>query len=135
MRDQPRSSGIPGRMQEDKMSNATEPQSRVGLCSTADAPAEGAHGFAARAVALNGTRWDLGSTLTVQFLEGNSDLQNLVETHSREWEPLSGLKLKFLGPGDNQPSQVRVAFSPAFGVSVGEFNSNIGNQARLVPQS
>lgn len=102
----------------------------LGLCSAVEMDRPPATP-GARAVFQTSSRWDLGSTLVIRFLDGGSDLHGLVEQHARQWAPLTGLTFQFIGPNDVKPSHVRVAFTAGQGVRAEEFSSLIGRDALI----
>lgn len=60
-----------------------------------------------KAALLRDAKWDVGSVITVRFLEGTQELQNRVQSVAEEWTRLANLTLDFRNSG---PTDIRIAF-------------------------
>ena len=81
-----------------------------------------------RAALLNAAKWDVGSAITIRFLEGASELQERVKKVAKEWTArgLANLTLDFRNSG---PTDIRIAFRQGSGSW-----SYLGTMCRQIPE-
>ncbi len=81
-----------------------------------------------RAALLNGAKWNIGSVITVRFLDGREDLQNRVKKVAEEWTApgMANLTLEFR---NNGPTDIRIAFQQGNGSW-----SYLGTMCRQIPE-
>jgi serralysin len=79
-----------------------------------------------RAALLKDAKWNVGSVITVRFLEGAPELQQRVRKVAEEWTKLANLTLDFLPTG---PTDIRIAFKQGNGSW-----SYLGRICRQIPE-
>lgn len=77
-----------------------------------------------RAISLIGKQWPNGSTLSIRFMDGTNEQQDLVRKHAPEWTRYANLVFEFT---DDPTAAIRVTFNPSDGAwsYVGTDNLNI----------
>lgn len=60
-----------------------------------------------KAALLLSSKWDVGSVITIRFLDGTPELQARVQAVAEEWTKLANLTLDFRNSG---PTDIRIAF-------------------------
>ncbi len=66
----------------------------------------------ARAALAALKRWDVGSTLSIKFLEGTSDQKEKVKKFAVEWSEYANIMFDF---NDSADAQIRITFDPSLG--------------------
>jgi serralysin len=82
-----------------------------------------------KAALLTGAKWDVGSVITIRFLEGAPGLQGRVEKVAKEWtgSAMANLSLDFRKTG---PTDIRIAFQQGDGSW-----SYLGTMCRQIPEA
>ena len=79
-----------------------------------------------KAAFLRSTTWDVGSEVTIRFLEGDPSLRARVQAAAEEWTRLANLTFDFRNSG---PTDIRIAFAQGKGSW-----SYIGKQCRDIAE-
>ena len=79
-----------------------------------------------KAALLLGSKWEVGETITIRFLEGDPDLCERVKRVALEWTYLANLNFDFVYEG---PSDIRIAFQQGNGSW-----SYLGTVCRTIPE-
>lgn len=79
-----------------------------------------------KAALLKVSKWEVGSPITVRFLEGAAQLRERVEKVALEWTKLANLTLDFR---NNGPTNIRIAFQAGNGSW-----SYLGTMCKRIPE-
>jgi hypothetical protein len=97
-----------------------------GYCTTPDRISTDDQGVSRGAI-QSGKAWPNGTTLTVSFINGQSNFHDAVQEHVKKWEDCANLHFNFVGFRD-MSAMIRVSFEPPF-TTLGQFNSLLGQDA------
>lgn len=78
-----------------------------------------------RGLADNYFLWDLGSVITVKFLNGSTAIQNKIKPLAKEWEKYAKIKFNFVGPKDKADLRVLLGNGNGHSSYIGLVNKQI----------
>lgn len=108
----------------DKLIPGKEPTKYTKSGPSADATRSGA---SARMALIREKMWDVGATIRVRFMEGQSDVQQKVKKYALSWMEYANVNLVFVPSGD---AEIRIGFNMGDGSW-----SYIGRDALDIPKN